>query len=172
MREGIHPNYYQATVIACVASVNKEGYLPWNNKQVKDFLTIVVKQQKKAEKAMAMAKAVKSTTDMQKLKGAVMATMQNQTMASYPTMNGVSVPEPKLAGAIAKTGVNQTSGLIQGAGAVYILKVTGQSKSADKYNAQTEMAQVAQINGQRAYSSTFSYLMMHKAKITDRRYEF
>ena len=121
---------------------------------------------------MAMAKAVKSTTDMQKLKGAVMATMENQTMASYPTMNGVSVPEPKLAGAIAKTGVNQTSGLIQGAGAVYILKVTGQSKSADKYNAQTEMAQVAQINGQRAYSSTFSYLMMHKAKITDRRYEF
>lgn len=159
-------------IVACVTSVNKEGYLPWNNKQVKDFLTIVVKQQKKAEKAMAMAKAVKSTTDMQKLKGAVMATMQNQTMASYPTMNGVSVPEPKLAGAIAKTGVNQTSGLIQGAGAVYILKVTGQSKSADKYNAQTEMAQVAQINGQRAYSSTFSYLMMHKAKITDRRYEF
>lgn len=159
-------------VVVCVSATNDKGYLPWDNKQVKDFLTQVVKQQKKAEKAMAMAKNVKTTTDMQKLKGAVMASLTNQTMAGYPMVNGVNVPEPKLAGAIAKTNVNKFSSLVQGAGAVYILKVTGQSKTADKYNAQAEMAQVAQMNGQRAYQSTFSYLMLHKAKMSDRRYEF
>ena len=159
-------------IVVCVSATNDKGYLPWDNKQVKDFLTQVVKQQKKAEKAMAMAKNVKSTTDMQKLKGAVMASLTNQTMAGYPMVNGVNVPEPKLAGAIAKTNVNKFSSLVQGAGAVYILKVTGQSKTADKYNAQAEMAQVAQMNGQRAYQSTFSYLMLHKAKMSDRRYEF
>ena len=159
-------------VVVCVSATNDKGYLPWDNKQVKDFLTQVVKQQKKAEKAMAMAKNVKTTTDMQKLKGAVMASLTNQTMAGYPMVNGVNVPEPKLAGAIAKTNVNKFSSLVQGAGAVYILKVTGQSKTADKFNAQAEMAQVAQANGQRAYQSTFSYLMLHKAKMSDRRYEF
>lgn len=159
-------------VVVCVSATNDKGYLPWDNKQVKDFLTQVVKQQKKAEKAMAMAKNVKTTTDMQKLKGAVMASLTNQTMAGYPMVNGVNVPEPKLAGTIAKTNVNKFSSLVQGAGAVYILKVTGQSKTADKFNAQAEMAQVAQANGQRAYQSTFSYLMLHKAKMSDRRYEF
>ena len=159
-------------VVVCVSATNDKGYLPWDNKQVKDFLTQVVKQQKKAEKAMAMAKNVKTTTDMQKLKGAVMASLANQTMAGYPMVNGVNVPEPKLAGTIAKTNVNKFSSLVQGAGAVYILKVTGQSKTADKFNAQAEMAQVAQANGQRAYQSTFSYLMLHKAKMSDRRYEF
>lgn len=159
-------------VVVCVSATNDKGYLPWDNKQVKDFLTQVVKQQKKAEKAMAMAKNVKTTTDMQKLKGAVTASLTNQTMAGYPMVNGVNVPEPKLAGTIAKTNVNKFSSLVQGAGAVYILKVTGQSKTADKFNAQAEMAQVAQANGQRAYQSTFSYLMLHKAKMSDRRYEF
>ena len=120
-------------VVVCVSATNDKGYLPWDNKQVKDFLTQVVKQQKKAEKAMAMAKNVKTTTDMQKLKGAVMASLTNQTMAGYPMVNGVNVPEPKLAGTIAKTNVNKFSSLVQGAGAVYILKVTGQSKTADKF---------------------------------------
>ena len=159
-------------LVVGVTATNDKGYLPWDNKQVKDFLTIVVKQQKKAEKALAMAKSVKSVVDMQKLKGAVVASLTNQAMAGYPMVNGVNVPEPKLAGVIAKTAVNKTSSVVAGAGAAYILKVTAQSKMNDKYNAQAEMAQVAQANGQRAYQSVFNYLMMHKAKMSDRRYEF
>lgn len=159
-------------LVVGVTATNDKGYLPWDNKQVKDFLTIVVKQQKKAEKALAMAKSVKSVADMQKLKGAVVASLTNQAMAGYPMVNGVNVPEPKLAGVIAKTSVNKTSSVVAGAGAAYILKVTAQSKMNDKYNAQAEMAQVAQANGQRAYQSVFNYLMMHKAKMSDRRYEF
>lgn len=159
-------------LVVGVTATNDKGYLPWDNKQVKDFLTIIVKQQKKAEKALAMAKSVKSVADMQKLKGAVVASLTNQAMAGYPMVNGVNVPEPKLAGVIAKTAVNKTSSVVAGAGAAYILKVTAQSKMNDKYNAQAEMAQVAQANGQRAYQSVFNYLMMHKAKMSDRRYEF
>lgn len=159
-------------IVVGVTATNDKGYLPWDNKQVKEFLTSVVKQQKKAEKALAMAKNVKSVADMQKIKGAVVAALTDQSMASYPMVNGVNVPEPKLAGTIAKTAVNKTSGLVQGAGAVYVLKVTAQNKMNDKFNAQQEMAQVAQSNGQRAYQSVFNYLMMHEAKIADRRYEF
>ena len=159
-------------IVVGVTATNDKGYLPWDNKQVKDFLTSVVKQQKKAEKALAMAKSVKSVADMQKVKGAVVASLTDQAMASYPMVNGINVPEPKLAGAIAKTAVNHNSALVQGAAAVYVLKVTAQNKMSDKFEAQTEMAQLAQGNGQRAYQSVFNYLMMHKAKISDRRYEF
>ncbi len=159
-------------IVACVTGENKKGYMPWDNKEVKEFLTQVVKQQKKAEKAMAQAKSVKSITDMQKIKGAVTSTLTAQTMSGYPMVTGVNVPEPKLAGVISKTGVNKVSALVKGAGAVYVLKVTAQSKSADKFDEKSEMSQLAQISGQRAYQSVFSYLISHKAKMSDRRYEF
>lgn len=159
-------------LVVCVTATNDKGYLPWDNKDVKEVLTNVVKQQKKAEKAMEMAKNVKSVADMQKLKGTITATLNNQTFSGYPNVAGVNVTEPKLAGAIAKTGVNKQSGLVKGAGAVYVLKVTGQTNAADKFDAAAEMAQVAQTQGQRAYQSVFNYLIMHKSKMSDRRYEF
>ena len=159
-------------LVVCVTATNKKGYLPWDNKQVKDFLTQVVKQQKKAEKAMALAKNVKSVTDMQKLKGAVVATLTDQTMTGYAMVNGVNIPEPKLTGAIAKTAVGKTTGLVQGAAAVYVAKVTSQKRTADKFDANAEMNQVAQMNGQRAYQAAFSYLITNKSDMKDRRYEF
>ena len=159
-------------LVVCVTATNKKGYLPWDNKQVKDFLTQVVKQQKKAEKAMALAKNVKSVTDMQKLKGAVVATLTDQTMAGYAMVNGVNIPEPKLTGAIAKTAVGKTTRLVQGAAAVYVAKVTSQKRTADKFDANAEMNQVAQMNGQRAYQAAFSYLITNKSDMKDRRYEF
>lgn len=159
-------------IVVGVTATNDKGYLPWDNKQVKDFLTVVVKQRKKADKALAMAKNVKAVADMQKVKGAVVASMTDQAMASYPMVSGINVPEPKLAGTIAKTAVNKNSQLVQGAAAVYVLKVNSQSKMNDTFNAQTEMSQLAQSNGQRAYQSVFNYLLMHKSKISDRRYEF
>ncbi len=159
-------------IVVAVTALNDKGYLPWNNAEVKDYLTMVVKQQKRAEKAMAMAKNVRTTADMQRIKGAVMATLSDQTFASYPAVTGVGAPEPKLAAAIAKTQVGKYSQLVQGAAAAYIVKVTGQTKSAEKFDAAAETQQVAQYVGQRAYSSVMNYLILHKAGIVDRRYEF
>ena len=159
-------------LVVCVKGVNKKGYLAWDNAQVKEFLTAVVKENKKAEKALALAKNAKTVADVQKLKGAVMGTLSAQTFASYPQLNGVNVPEPVLAGAIAKTAVGKTSGLVKGAAAVYMVKVTGEAKSADKFDKASEMQQLAQIIGQRSYQSVFNYLMNHKSDLKDRRYEF
>lgn len=159
-------------LVVCVKGVNKKGYLAWDNAQVKEFLTAVVKENKKAEKALALAKNAKTVADMQKLKGAVTGTLSAQTFASYPQLNGVNVPEPVLAGAIAKTAVGKTSGLVKGAAAVYMVKVTGEAKSADKFDKASEMQQLAQTIGQRSYQSVFNYLMNHKSDLKDRRYEF
>ena len=159
-------------LVVLVKRVNDKGYQAWDNPQVKDFLTAVVKQNKKAEKAVALAKNAKTVADMQKVKGAVMASLTAQTFAGYPQVTGVNVPEPKLAGAIAKTAVGKTSGLVKGAAAVYMVQVTGQAKANEQYNAQNEQAQLAQTIGQRTYQSVFSHLMLHDSKMVDHRYEF
>lgn len=159
-------------LVVLVKATNKKGYLPWDNAQVKEFLTEVVKQNKKAEKAMALAKSAKTVADMQKIKGAVMATLTAQSFASYPQVTGVNVPEPVLAGVIAKTAAGKTSGLVKGAAAVYMVQVTGQAKTSEQFNAQNEQTQLAQMIGQRCYQGVFSYLMLHEADLVDHRYEF
>lgn len=159
-------------LVVGVTATNDEGYLPWDNATVKEFLTEVVKQQKKAEKAMALAAKAKSTADFAKLKGAVNATLTQQVFAGYPMVTGVNVPEPKLAAAIAKTAVGKHSALVKGAGAVYMVNVTGQTKATEKYDEKAEMSQLAQIIGQRNYQSVMQYLMLHEAEIVDHRYRF
>ena len=159
-------------LVACVTATNKKGYLPWDNAEVKTFLTAVVKQEKKAEKALAMAKNAKTTADLQKVKGAIMGTLSDQALAGYPMVTGVNTPEPKLAGAIAQTAVGKCSKLVKGAAAVYLVKVTGQQAPTAKFDQAAEMAQTAQAIGQRAYQSVFSYLMIHESKLVDHRYQF
>ena len=159
-------------LLVCVKATNDEGYLPWNNPTVREYLTTVVKQNKKAEKTLAMAKNAKTTADLQKCKGCVTDTLSNQSLAGFPMVNGVNTPEPKLAGAIAKTAVGKYSSLVQGSAALYLVKVTGQSNTGNKFDAAAEMAQYAQTIGQRAYQSVFNYMIMHESKMMDHRYQF
>ncbi|MDD6124464.1 MAG: SurA N-terminal domain-containing protein [Bacteroidales bacterium] len=160
-------------LVVCVTGVNESGYLPYDNAQVKEFLTAVVKQNKKADKALALAKNAKTIADLQKCKGCVVDTLSSQSFSGYPSLKTINTPEPKLAAAIAKTAVNNQSNLVKGAAAIYLAKVTAQSTKADtKFDATAEMSQYAQGIGQRAYQSVFNYLMMQKAGMVDHRYQF
>ncbi len=159
-------------LLVCVKAVNDKGYLPWDNPTVKEYLTTVVKQNKKAEKALAAAKNAKTIADLQKCKGCVTDMLSNQSLAAFPMVKGVNMPEPKLAGAIAKTAVGKYSSLVQGAAAIYLVKVTGQSKNGNKFDAASEMAQYAQTIGQRAYQSVFNYMITHESGMMDHRYQF
>lgn len=159
-------------LLVIVKATNDDKYLAWDNPQVKEYLTNVVMQQKKAEKAMALAKNVKSIADMQKLKGAVTGTLSNISFSSYPTLAGVNVLEPALAATICKTPVGKVSKVKQGAGAVYLVKVNTKANTAEKFDAATEQQSAAQMVGQRSFQSTFNYLMLHDSKMVDRRYEF
>ena len=159
-------------LVAAVTGVCDDKYLPWDNAQVKEFLTAVVKQNKKAAKAKDMAKNAKSIADMQKVKGAVTGSLTGQTFASYPQLTGVNVPEPVLSAALAKTGKGKTSGLVQGAGAVYMVKVTAETKTQEKFDKAAEQQRLSQTIGQRSYESAFIYLMTHMSKMKDHRYQF
>ena len=159
-------------LVVLVKATNDKKYLSWDNPRVKEFLTIVVKQQKKAEKALALAKNVKSIADMQKLKGAVHATLTDISFASYPSVAGVNVSEPVLAATLAKTAVGKSSAVVKGAGALYVVKTTAKKNTPEKFDQAAEMQQVASIIGQRSYQSVFEYLMNHESGIKDHRYQF
>lgn len=159
-------------LVVLVKATNDKKYLSWDNPRVKEFLTIVVKQQKKAEKALALAKNVKSIADMQKLKGAVNATLTDISFAAYPSVAGVNVSEPVLAATLAKTAVGKSSAVVKGAGALYVVKTTAKKNTPEKFDQATEMQQVASIIGQRSYQSVFEYLMNHESGIKDHRYQF
>lgn len=162
-------------LLVMVTAKNKKGNLPLSNPEVKQIVTVLAKQNKKAEKALELTKNVKSVADMQKVKGAVVATLADQKFSDYPVVTGVGAYEPKLAGAIAATAVGKNSGVIKGSGAAYVVKVTAENKGTEKFDAATqaqEQARVAQTIGQRCYQSTFGYLINNKSKMSDRRYEF
>lgn len=159
-------------LVALVTATYDKGFMPWDNTDVKNFLTEVVKQQKKGDKAMEMAKNVKTTADMMKVKGAISDTLSNQMFAGYSVVRGINLPEPKLTGAIAKTAVGKTSALVKGAAGVYVAKTTAETKTPEKFDAKAEMSQLAQTIGQRCYQSVFNYLMNRSSKIADHRYQF
>lgn len=159
-------------LLVLVKATNDEGYQPWDNSEVKEFLTQVVKQQKKAEKALAMAKNAKTPAQLQRVKGALLTTLSKQTFAGYPQVAGVNVPEPVLAAAIAKTAVGKCSAPVTGSAALYVVQVTNQANSTDKFDKAQATTQLGQIIGQRAYQSVFNYLMTRESELVDHRYQF
>lgn len=159
-------------IVALVKAKAKAGYAAWDDAQVKPYLEKIVKQQKKAERARALAKNAKTPADLQKVKGTIMATLTDQVFAGYPSVTGVNIPEPKLSGAIAKTAQGKTTGIVEGAAALYIARVTAQSKGSTAFDAAADQATVAQTIGQRAYQATFTYLTQRDSGMKDLRYKF
>lgn len=159
-------------LVAAVTATYDEGYLPWNNSQVKEMLTEIVMQNKKGDKVVSMAKNAKSLADVMKVEGAITDSLNQINLASYPQIAGINVPEPKLAGVIAKTEAGKTSKLLKGAAAAYMVKVDGQARTTEKFDAKAEIPQIGQMIGQRVFRNVFNYLLIRKAGMTDHRYQF
>lgn len=159
-------------LVATITSVNNDNYLPWDNAKVKEFLTAIVKQNKKAEKAMALAQNVKSVEDMKKLNGAVSTQLTDQVFSTNTVLPEIRVPEAAVSAAIAKTAVGHTSSVIKGIAGAYIVKVESEKKSDEKFNAELEMMNVSRSNANMVQGSIFDYIIMHLSGYTDHRYQF
>ena len=159
-------------LVATVTSVNNDKYLPWDNAKVKEFLTAIVKQNKKADKAMELAKNVKSVDDMKKLKGAISAELNDQVFATNTVLPEIRVPESSVSAAIAKTAVGKTSGVIKGIAGAYIVKVNAENKSGEKFDVNSEMTNASRMNANMAQGSILDYIIMYLSDYTDHRYQF
>lgn len=156
-------------LVVALGKVYDDGYMPWDNKEVKDFLTAVVKSRKKAEVAAKRLAGVKSVEEAKK-KGAVVEDMANVTFSGFNAPAAVGVPEAVIAAAVAKTKVGQTSPVLLGTAGAYVVKVVKQNPVAEKFDAAQAQA-MTQRSYMQSAQSVFGSLA-RKAGIVDRRYKF
>ena len=158
-------------LVVGLSKVNDEGYYAWDSKQVKEYLTAIVKSEKKAEIAAQKYAGVKSIAEA-KAKGAIVDNLENVTFAGQTTVAAVGVPEPVLTGAIAAAKKGATTPLVVGAAGAYIARVTDRKNiSTEKFDAKAVMQQQQQAMMQQLGQATFEVLR-HNAKVEDNRYKF
>lgn len=122
-------------VVVALLSVNDGEYLPWDNEEVKEYISAIIRQEKKAEKILSTLKNVKSIADMQKIQGAQSDTIQTN-LGDYP------YGQPRLAGALAKAEKGKFVGGIKGGDAIYGIQIIEKSAGTNTYNAELEMAKM------------------------------
>lgn len=165
-----------------VSAINDGDYLPLENKTVKEFLTRVVRQQKKAEMILAQTKNVKNINDAKKQKGAVNEMLQAITFLGQPAqLQAIGITEPRLTGALYRTAKGQFTGAVRGEGAIYFAQVINKVKGPEKFNLQQQQQQIVQrIYGSIVSQSYFGgaqevllgTLVQEQGHITDNLYRF
>lgn len=152
-----------------LAGVHPKGYMPWDDKNVKEFLTGVVTAQKKAEIATKKFASVKTIADAQK-QGAVVDTLKNASFYMTPVIASTQAREAKLAAALGSVKVGATSAPIIGNAGAYIFQVVSHDKGEAKFDKKAAVPQDARMYSQ--MSQGFFYALYEKAKVIDHRYKF
>ena len=158
-------------LVVALSKVNDGNYLTLDNKEVKNYLTLIVKRDKLAEIANQKYAGIKSVAQA-KAKGAIVENVENLTFAGQTAATAVGVNEPKLAGAIAATKKGATTPMVFGAGGAYIARITDRKNiSTEKFDAKAVMQQKQQAMMQELGQATL-FVLRHNAKVQDNRYKF
>lgn len=158
-------------LVVALSKVNDGNYLTLDNKEVKNYLTLIVKRDKLAEIATQKYAGIKSVAQA-KAKGAIVENVENLTFAGQTAATAVGVNEPKLAGAIAATKKGATTPMVFGAGGAYIARIIDRKNiSTEKFDAKAVMQQKQQAMMQELGQATL-FVLRHNAKVQDNRYKF
>ena len=150
-----------------LTGIHDKGIQTLDNPSVKNYITALVRRDKKAEKILASLKDVKSIEEA-KAKNATVVDSEHVTLGN-PIYN-LPGSEPALNGAIAKTQANQfSSHPIVGDNAVYVFKVTEKrTLNLDEQKKKEIGSQVARRNQQ--YLQYFKFRdIQNNAEIEDNR---
>lgn len=162
--------------LLCVmlTNITKKGYYPWDDEQVKRYLTDAVLRDKKAEKIMAQMNGVKDLAAAGKIAGAVSDTLRNVSFSQSAYINKFSAPEPALTGSITAQKQGAFKAGIKGNAAVYAYQVLAVNKQKgaefDKKTEETQLEQMASYNI--FQSGILIQDLMKKADVKDNRYLF
>ncbi len=157
-------------LVVILDGIHKKGYLPWDDEQIKSFLTTEVMKEKKAAILKEKMQNAKSIADVAKITDVVSDTIKHVTFSSNAFISKVASSEPVLSGSVstAKKGDFRTG--IKGNGGVYAYQVLDQKELNGKFDQKQEETTAAQLN-RRALNSYISELYQ-KAKVDDKRYIF
>ena len=156
-------------VLAC-SGVNEKGYLPISNEQVNNYLKSEVIRDKKAERLMAKAKAVKDLNQA-KQQGATLSDVDQMTFAST-FVQATGAQEPALAGAVSRVKAGSMSkSPVKGNAGVYLFKVKSKSvREGVKFDEKSYEERAKQRTMQMA--GNYMQELYRKADVKDNRYLF
>ena len=172
---------------AAVVSVSDGDYLPLENESVKELMTILVKQDKKAAMIKENLKDVKTFADAKVAEGAIADSAKQFTLSQFPQMSFLGVVEPTLAGAMAKANKGDFVNAIQGGAAVYMMNVVDKTTKEGgnleetmmniKGNQLGSVFGTAQgVYGQQSLNQypmqLLNELIQHEGNVVDKRYKF
>lgn len=157
-------------LLVMVSGIHEKGYRPWDDKNTKETLRLMVLNEKKGEMLKTQLANVKNLADAKKQSGVVVDSLNNLTFGSSAIVKGVNTPEPALAGLIARTPAGQFGKLIAENGA-YMVQVLKSTKGTEKFDLKAEMEMAAQINLRTMANQLYQALVL-KADVIDNRYKF
>ena len=157
-------------LVLTLAGIHKKGYLPWDDEQVRTFLTSEVMKDKKAAMLQEKMKGVKSVADVAKMEGAVTDTIKHITFMGNAFVSKIGSSEPALSGSVSKAKKGDFKSGIKGKAAVYAYQVLDQTKTDAKFDKKEEAQKLQQTIGRSLTS--FQNELMQKANISDKRYLF
>ncbi len=158
-------------LLVMLTNVNEKGYRPWDNAEVKETLTTMVKAEKKAAFLMKQLAGVKDMAAAKTQKNVEVDTLKNISFSMNPYIASAGVPEAIVAGAVSKTETGKFCGPVVGGEGVYMLQVLNKEKGSQEYNEAENIQMVVQRNFQ-AIGRQFGNVLGQKANIVDNRYKF
>ena len=161
-------NYH--LLVITLTGIHKKGYLPWDDEQVKSFLTSEVMKDKQAAILQEKMKDAKSFADVAKMEGVQTDTISHITFASNAFVSKVGSSEPALSGAVSTAKKGDFRSGVKGNAGVYAFEVLDQKTLEGTFDAKQEAAQATQAA--RRSANTFVAELYKKAKVTDNRYIF
>lgn len=157
-------------LVITLTGIHKKGYLPWDDEQIRTFLTSEVMKDKKAVMLQEKMKNAKSIADVAKIEGAVTDTIKHVTFTGNAFVSKIGASEPILSGSVSKAKKGEFKSGIKGKAAVYAYQVLEQTKTDAKFDKKEEEQKLQQSASR--YLSNFTGELMQKADINDKRYIF
>ena len=157
-------------LVVALTNVNKKGYLPIENKELKEYLKSEVMKDKKAAQILERVKGVKNFAEA-KAKGAKVDTVKQVTFNAPVFVQVTGASEPALSGAVAATqkGAFSTTP-IKGNAGVYLFQVENKKTLENKFDAKAAEERQKQRAMQNA--GNFMQELYQNAEVKDNRYLF
>ena len=157
-------------LVVALTGVNKKGYLPIDNKELKDYLKSEVMKDKKAAQLLDKVKSVKTLADA-KAQGAKVDTVKQVTFNAPVFVKVTGASEPALSGAVAATQKGKFCATpIKGNAGVYFFQVEEKKTLGNKFDAKA----AEERQKQRAMQSAGNFMqeLYQNAEVKDNRYLF
>ena len=157
-------------LVVALTGVNKKGYLPVDNKELKDYLKSEVMKDKKAAQILDKVKSVKTLADA-KAQGAKVDTVKQVTFNAPVFVKVTGASEPALSGAVAATQKGKFCATpIKGNAGVYFFQVEEKKTLDNKFDAKA----AEERQKQRAMQSAGNFMqeLYQNAEVKDNRYLF